>query len=326
MTSLDKETGRDRYFAARERELAALVDPATGMLAERYARTIDCPLCDSAGYAPIFVKNGFTFVRCDDCGLVFSNPQVDESLVLDEYRGGVSNDLWVDVLTSPRQLELDRAKFGEILDELEPHRGGGRLLDVGTSIGLFLDLARSRGWDGVGTEFGERALAYARDELGLDVGDEPLDQAGFEPESFDVITLLSVLEHINDPKAMLAQVRALLKPGGALFLIVPNVDSLACRVLHEKAATFDGRNHLIYLSPRTLPQLLDRAGFEVELLHTRVTSLDAILEWLDYREPYSGADVSGDPLAAWAKETELWPTLERLGLGYKLHCLARRAD
>jgi SAM-dependent methyltransferase len=325
MTSLDKETGRDRYFAARERELAALVDPETGMLDERYARVIDCPLCDSSSYRLIFVKNGFTFVRCEECGLVFSNPQVDESLVLDEYRGGVSNDLWVDVLTSPRQLELDRAKFSEILDELEPHRGNGRLLDVGTSIGLFLDLARSRGWDGVGTEFGERALAYARDELELEVTDKPLADTGFEPGSFDVVTLLSVLEHINDPRAMLREVRELLKPGGALFLIVPNVDSLACRVLHEKAATFDGRNHLIYLSPRTLPRLLAGAGFEVELLHTRVTSLNAILEWLDYREPYSGADLAGDPLAEWARKADLWPTFEQLGLGYKLHCLARAA-
>jgi SAM-dependent methyltransferase len=326
MTSLDKDTGRDRYFAARERELAALVDPETGMLDERYARTIDCPLCDSARYERIFVKNGFTFVRCGDCGLVFSNPQTDESLVLEEYRGGVSNDLWVDVLTSPRQLELDRAKFSEILDELEPHRGGGRLLDVGTSIGLFLDLARERGWDGVGTEFGERALAYARDELGLDVTDKTLAEAGFEPNSFDVVTLLSVLEHVNDPRAMLREVRELLKPGGTLFLIVPNVDSLACRVLHEKAATFDGRNHLIYLSPRTLPRLLEAEGFEVDVLHTRVTSLDAILEWLDYREPYSGADLADDPLAQWARSSDLWPTFEELGLGYKLHCLARSVD
>jgi SAM-dependent methyltransferase len=326
MTSLDRETGRDRYFAARERELQALIDPETGMLDARYARTIDCPLCDSTAYSTIFVKNGFTFVRCDDCGLVFSNPQVDESLVLGEYRGGVSNDLWVDVLTSPRQLELDRAKFAEILDELEPYRGEGRVLDVGTSIGLFLQLARERGWAGVGTEFGARALEYARGELGLEVVDVPLDVAGFEPESFDVVTLNSVLEHTNEPRRMLREVAGLLKPGGALFLIVPNVDSLACRVLHEKAATFDGRNHLIYLSPRTLPKLLESEGFEVEFLHTRVTSLDAILEWLDYREPYSGADLSSDPLADWATSAELWPTLERLGLGYKLHCLARRAD
>ncbi len=174
--SLDTETGRDRYFAAREAELRELVDPETGLLSERFAKRVDCPSCGSSAHTELFVKGGYPIVRCDECSLVFSNPQVDESVVLEEYREGGSNDLWVDVLTSPRQLELDRAKFEEILDELEPHRGEGRLLDVGTSIGLFLRLALDRGWTGHGTEFGRRALAYAQGELGVPVDDSPIEE------------------------------------------------------------------------------------------------------------------------------------------------------
>src|SRR6185295_12692862 len=105
VTSLNRETGRDRYFAAKERELEELLDPQTGMLAERWSNVIDCPSCGGGSHTVLFVKRGFPIVRCDDCALVFANPQVDESLVLDEYREGGSNDLWVDVLTSPRQLE-----------------------------------------------------------------------------------------------------------------------------------------------------------------------------------------------------------------------------
>jgi 2-polyprenyl-3-methyl-5-hydroxy-6-metoxy-1,4-benzoquinol methylase len=329
VTSLDRETGRDRYFAAKERELDELLDPETGLLSQRFAREIACPLCGGGSHSRLFVKRGYAIVRCDDCALVFANPQVDERLVLDEYRaeGETANDLWVDVLTSERQLELDRAKFEELLDELEPFRGGGRLLDVGTSIGLFLHLALERGWDGAGTEFGRRALAYARERFGLDVSDKPLDELGLEPASFDVVTLNSVLEHVNAPREMLREIGALLKPGGALYLIVPNVDSLACRVLHEHAATFDGRNHLIYFSPRTLAAMLEREGFEVVSTRTRVSSLDPVLEWLSYREPYSGADVSGDALsgAVRNRRDELERMLEELGLGYKLHCLARKA-
>ncbi len=327
MTSLDRETGRDRYFAAKERELDRLVDPETGMLAERFSRLIPCPLCDADEHAPLFVKRGFTIVRCGSCGLVYANPQVDERLVLDEYRaeGESANDLWIDVLTSERQLELDREKFEEILDELEPYRGEGRLLDVGTSIGLFLRLAADRGWHGVGTEFGARALAFARQRFDVEVTDKPLEEAGFEPASFDVVTLNSVLEHVNEPRRMLAEVRDLLKPGGALFVIVPNVESLACRVLHERAATFDGRNHLIYFSPGTLRDMLGREGLQVVETHTRVSSLDPVLEWLSYHEPYSDADTSGDALAGAVRErrAEVEGLLEELKLGYKLHCLAR---
>jgi len=324
VASLQKETGRDRYFAAKERELQALLDPETGMLSERYSRRIACPLCGSSSHAQLFVKRGFTFVRCRDCSLVFSNPQVDESLVLEEYRAGSANDLWVDVLTSERQLELDRAKFARILDELEPYRGDGKLLDVGCSIGLFLRLAVDRGWTGRGIEFGERALAYARERFGLTVTDEPLTEAGFEPDSFDAVTLLSVLEHTNAPRQMLRDVARVLHPGGVLYVIVPNVDSLACRVLHERAATFDGRNHLVYFSPATLRDTLAREGYDAVSTHTHVASLDPVLEWLAYEEPYSDADTSGDALAGFVRgrRRDVERLLEELDLGYKLHCLA----
>ena len=215
--TLDTETGRDRYFAAREAELRELIDPGTGMVSERFAKRVDCPSCGSAAHTVLFVKGGYPIVRCNACSLVFSNPQVIADVVLSEYREGGSNDLWVDVLTSQRQLELDREKFAEILDELEPHRGDGALLDVGTSIGLFLHLAGERGWRGLGTEFGRRALAYARDKLAVDAVDTPIEELDGE---YDVVTVLSVLEHVNEPRAFLREVRRLLKPGGATYLIV----------------------------------------------------------------------------------------------------------
>jgi SAM-dependent methyltransferase len=318
--SLNQETGRDRYFAARDAELAELLDPDTGRLADRLAQTIDCPLCGGSSQRTLFEKQGFTFVRCDDCRLVFVNPQVREDVVLEEYRTAETNDLWFDVLTSERQLALDREKFAEVLDVLEPYRGDGRLLDVGCSIGLFLDLARERGWSGLGLEFAPRALAYAREEHGLEVLDVPLEEAGFEPESFDAVGLLSVLEHTNEPRRTLADVARVLRPGGAVYTVVPNVESLACRVLHERARTFDGRNHLVYFSPSTLAELFDRSGFDVPYVATKVASFDPIAEHFAYEEPYSDVElvdeVPGRLLAA------LEPYVDELHLGYKLHALA----
>lgn len=326
--TLDTETGRDLYFAARERELAALVDPETGMLAERYARFVDCPACGSGRWRTLFTKAGFTFVRCEACDLVFSNPQVREDVVEEEYRTGGSNDIWVDVLLSERQLAMDREKFGELLDELEPFRGESRLLDVGCSIGLFLKLAEERGWNGNGIEFSDKARAVAVERFGLDVIDTPLEQAAYDDASFDVVTLNSVIEHVNQPRALLEEIRRILVPGGALYVITPNVDSLACRILHERAATFDGRNHLVYFSPATLTALLAQTGFSVDHVGTRISSLQPILEWLAYRTPYAGTELAGDALADFLDEggrrQELETRLCEQGLGYKLHCLATR--
>ena len=90
----------------------------------------------------------------------------------------------------------------------------------------------------------------------MPVDDSPIEQID---GAYDVVTVLSVLEHVNRPREFLRQVSRLLAPGGATYLIVPNVDSLATRVLHERAATFDGRNHLLYFSPATLSRSA-RAG------------------------------------------------------------------
>jgi len=325
VTSLNRKTGRDRYFAARERELEELLNHETGMVSERYAREIPCPSCGSEDYERLFVKRGFPIVRCHGCRLVYANPQVDERVVVDRYRAGGSNDLWVDVLTSERQLALDRAKFSDILDELEPYRGEGRLLDVGCSIGFFLHLAREQGWSGRGTEFGERALTYAHEQFGVEAVDRPIDELEGD---YDVVTVLSVLEHVNQPRAFLRQIRRLLRANGATYLIVPNVESLACRVLHERAATFDGWNHLVYFSPSTLASLLDREGFDVVRLHTRVSSFDPVLEWLAYREPYTDADLGDDSLVAAlsASREQIERLLDEHLLGYKLHCLARKRE
>jgi SAM-dependent methyltransferase len=309
VSTLDWDTGRDRYFEARARELEALVP----------TRAVDCPLCGSGRHVQLFTKHGFTFVRCADCSLVFVNPQLEEEVVLEEYRSAVTNDLWFEVLTSDRQLELDRAKFGEVLDALEPYRG--RLLDVGCSIGLFLHLAGERGWEGIGLEPAPRARDHARKVYRLDVRPEPLAEAGFSDGCLDAVALLSVLEHATDPLALLRECARVLRPGGALYVIVPNVESLACRVLGEQARTFDGRNHLAYFSAATLADVLGRTGFDVLRTSTRVGSLDAVFRHAAGLEPYGGEE---HPLSEWLGERadELERDVERLGLGYKLHVLA----
>jgi 2-polyprenyl-3-methyl-5-hydroxy-6-metoxy-1,4-benzoquinol methylase len=313
MSTLDRDTGRDRYFEARERELDSLVP----------TRHVDCPVCGSVENEPLFVKHGFTFVRCTRCAVVYVNPQLEEEQVLEEYRTAATNDLWFEVLTSERQQELDRAKFAEVLDALEAHRG--RLLDVGCSIGLFLHLAQERGWEVTGLEPAPRAREHARAVYGLDVREETLDEAGLPDGGFDAVALLSVLEHAAQPLALLRECSRVLRPGGALYVIVPNVESLACRVLGAETRTFDGRNHLVYYSAATLADALGRAGFQVVQTSTRIGSLGPVFARMAGRDPYGEAE---PPPSAWLAEhaDELERHVERLGLGYKLHCLAMQGD
>jgi SAM-dependent methyltransferase len=324
--SLDRATGRDRYFEQRERELAEFVDPETGGIRSELGVDVDCPLCGCDSRTLLFEKHGFGFARCASCRLVYVSPRLRESVLVNEYRGARANELWFDVLTSETQLALDRRKFSDVLARLEPHRGSGELLDVGCSIGSLLDLARARGWNGTGLELSPRALAHAREELGLNVLDATLAEAGFDAGHFDAVALLSVVEHVAEPLELLRECARVLRPGGALYVIVPNVESLACRVLRAQARTFDGRNHLVYFSPATLSNALARTGFAVEWIGTKVSSLDAVLAYLAGADPYAEPPAD-DALAASiaARRDEAERLVEELGLGYKLHALATRS-
>jgi len=110
-------------------------------------------------------------------------------------------------------------------------RPGGRVLDVGAGYGSFVMLARSRGYDAIGTEIAPFEIAYARRRVagespGVDPAAVFLDQGIFHPaltaQRFDAITFWNVLEHVPDLDGILARAASLLAAGGALYIVCPN--------------------------------------------------------------------------------------------------------
>jgi len=108
--------------------------------------------------------------------------------------------------------------------------------------------------------------------LHVDVGD--FMRFGYEPESFDCITMLDVLEHSLDPLSFLKRARDLLRPGGVLYVAVPNQQCLLTAIL-DRVIWYGGIGghwfldrlyvspHVYYFSPRVLRDALERAGFQV---------------------------------------------------------------
>lgn len=327
--SFEKRTGRDRYFAALDREIAELLDPATGMLSAEYSLHVPCGVCGADCPERIFVKRGYTFVRCLACGHIYSNPQVKASVVAETYAHSEANELWTEVLLSPANQEWQIPYFEEALDIIERHADRGTALDVGCSIGLFMEVAVARGWSAVGLELGERAAAHALSR-GLDVRRRFLHEADLEPASLDAITAFSLMEHLNDPNELVAQARGLLKPGGVFMAISPNAYSLASMMLREKMPTFDGRNHLQYYTPDSLRLLFERNGFEVVHLDTVLSALDNIRRYVDYQDPHGDAPLTTFPpphvqaLLAGDRRGEVEDFLSANDLGLRLRILARR--
>jgi SAM-dependent methyltransferase len=155
------------------------------------------------------------------------------------------------------------APFGRLFAAGE----GRRLLDFGCGNGLFLDIAHERGFDCYGVDLAEDAIAAARQKpSGCHAYyGSPTEIPELAAGGFDVITMWSVLAHLAQPVEDLMMLRSLLSPDGVLLILTVNADSL---ILRRKLETWGGftPNHLLFSSPRTLPRLLERAGFSAVVM------------------------------------------------------------
>ncbi len=142
---------------------------------------------------------------------------------------------------------------------------GKHVLDVGCGDGRFLAALGSRHPASVtGLETDPVAAGLARRRTGGKVLETPLENAGLPDAAFDLVSLLHVLEHVPDPRATLRAARRVLRPGGVLFLALPNAASLEAAVFGRAWYHLDLPRHLWGWGPHPLTRLLEETGFEVE--------------------------------------------------------------
>ena len=136
---------------------------------------------------------------------------------------------------------------------VQRYLASGRLLDVGCASGHFLDAASGAGFEVVGVEPSEGAVARARERLrgrGV-VHHATLQGARLDPASFEGVTLWDVLEHVVDPKAFLSEVTALVRPGGFVLANVPDIGSLPARFMGSRWPLLLPE-HLVYFTAASL--------------------------------------------------------------------------
>jgi 2-polyprenyl-3-methyl-5-hydroxy-6-metoxy-1,4-benzoquinol methylase len=150
----------------------------------------------------------------------------------------------------------------------------GRLLDIGAGTGIFMHLARERGWTPHGIDICPLTVEKAAQEFDVEIGVGPFEQHTFDGARFDAVTMLDVLEHVNDPLGTLRRAHDLLRPGGAVAIAVPNQRCLLT-VIVDTYARIGGPYadalltrlyvppHLHYFTPPTLRQVLAAAGFRI---------------------------------------------------------------
>ena len=140
---------------------------------------------------------------------------------------------------------------------------GARVLDAGAGRGRFVATARAAGYDASGLEPSARGVQAAREVYGLELQRAGIEDARVEPRSYDAVTLWHVLEHVEDPGAVLEIVGAWVRPGGVLLVGVPNLASAQAGAGRGRWFHLDVPRHRTHFTADGLRRLLARTGFEV---------------------------------------------------------------
>jgi spore maturation protein CgeB len=244
---------------------------------------ISCPLCDapwedqSALFEKQFRHGSHKIVKCEECGLIFVNPQPTEAILSQIYSKDYfkskegKTEGYGDYMGNEREyrVQMGYRCLGWV-EALADDRDS-RLLDVGCAAGFFLKAAAERGWSVRGVEISEFAAGFARHEMDLDVACGTLSQAAYSDNEFDVVTMFDVIEHCPNPKEQIRECRRLLRPGGLIFIDTPNIES---RTAIEQGENFWllKADHLLYFSPDTISRLLCECGFIILKLGKRPVS------------------------------------------------------
>jgi 2-polyprenyl-3-methyl-5-hydroxy-6-metoxy-1,4-benzoquinol methylase len=228
--------------------------------------------------------------------MIYVNP-VPAEFASGEYYDQVAAEYYL----SPAKLESDYAdvRFERELCLFRRYCLQGTVLDVGCSSGAFLFQLKRRFPDNyqvLGTDVSGPPLTYA-ESRGI-----PIARGSFlgmmpRERKFDAITFWAVIEHVSEPRAFLEKAAALLSPEGFCFVLVPNMRSLATRVLGARYR-YIYPQHLNYFTDYTLRKLVEK---EFVVTQLRTMHFNPMVIWQDWRQ--KGAPVSNQQRAELLKRT-----------------------
>jgi SAM-dependent methyltransferase len=173
-----------------------------------------CIVCGGNQRIDIGYENGFGLFRCSNCGLVNAvGGGYDLEKHYSEFFSKQDEQVWT---------TFNSVVFSSNAQRISSLIPKWDILDIGCGFGQFLRIMKLKGWRVTGVEPAYEPAQQATKE-GLDIRNTLLQDASLQKGSFDVITLWWVLEHVEDPKVLLEQVKGLLRPGGLVVIRVPNI-------------------------------------------------------------------------------------------------------
>jgi 2-polyprenyl-3-methyl-5-hydroxy-6-metoxy-1,4-benzoquinol methylase len=263
-------------------------------IAEFWEEVPNCPVCASTDQHFFLHRMGIDVFRCGECGHRFQNPRIKFDKIVELYSTDVSPTR---VYNSTTQKEMDRHKYGyglQLIDQLNKRGTRERIMDIGCGAGGFLFEAEKSHWrQCVGVDINSNWSSNYTDQEGVFFINSTFEELGVDRlgAGYDVVSMWNVLEHIYEPHTVLESIHKLLADDGLFVIMVPNVESLASRLMREMSPSFNWK-HVSHFCKQSLDRLLCANGFVCEHVETVITEIDNIKSYMSGQYPYHGY---GDP-------------------------------
>jgi len=219
---------------------------------------LNCQLCNSDDLEIWRYINHWTLMRCNTCNFIFLNPRPEPSYYKNLYDPLSQYEYLVDGVKYIEKEDDFIAAYDHWLQDIERKILKGKLLEIGSAVGYFLEAAKRRGWDVYGVEISSGGVRYCKEHFGIDVFCGELKEAGIPSGYFDCIVMLHTLEHVYNPMELLSECCRVMRPGGLMVIEVPYLKSVNDKnspMLNDLPA------HLNFFTAECLLELLKRCGF-----------------------------------------------------------------
>ncbi|MCX6113028.1 MAG: class I SAM-dependent methyltransferase, partial [Proteobacteria bacterium] len=227
------------------------------------------------------VEGTFDLYRCDRCGLISIFPAPHGDILKRYYPSDYYSYISTEKAESEKGSVKQKASFyfrhpfkalncilySKLLKQkdLLCYKKGFNVLDIGCGHGKYLLDKKRHGCDCFGVDIDEKALKKLREkDGGVKTYCGNLWEAGLSNESFDVVNLDNVLEHIGEPEKVLSEVKRIMKKEAVLRVVVPNSASLTHRLFRKYWMGLDVPRHLYTFSIKNLKILFKNTGLTIQ--------------------------------------------------------------
>jgi len=258
---------------------------------EEWEEVSHCPVCGDKKRDYFLTRFSLDIYKCSNCSHRYIDPRVKFEVAERLYKDDKTAS---DIYTEKMQVEVDEVKYNYGLEIIEKLTTNNRIMDIGCGAGVFLKEANKRGWNTcVGIDINERYLDIYNDDKKVQFINRKFEEITTKDigDNYDCIALWSVLEHLYNLGSIIKVMKKLLNKNGLLFILVPNVESLATNLMRELSPTFSWK-HVSHFSPKSLVKLMELHGLSCVFHETVITEIDNVKSYLNGHYPYHGM---GDP-------------------------------